>query len=268
MTAAYRQTIAELDDLYPLRAGLERNQLMPKNDPVRAGEASSGNFLEGLWKDFRYALRSMRKNPVFVLFVVLTLALGIGANTTVFTLINTVVLNPLPVRNPDQLAALDRGAIRGTPRTSGSIFPVSYADLKDYQSRNEVFDSLAGYSSARGMTWLNHGASEAVFGELVTANYFATLGLTPGPGTLLLAGGGRRSGRPPRRDPELCRVAETLRRRGGRRGPGTGGEQRRGDRDRRRSTAFHRRDRHLRSRSLAAGGDGRAHVSRTRWRTC
>ena len=58
---AYRQTMAELDDLYPLRAGLERNQLMPKNEPVRAGETSSGSFVEGLWKDFRYALRSMRK---------------------------------------------------------------------------------------------------------------------------------------------------------------------------------------------------------------
>ncbi len=183
--AAYRQTIAELDDLYPLRAGLERSQLMPKNDPVRAGEASSGNFWEGLWKDFRYALRSMRKNPVFVLFVVLTLALGIGANTTVFTLINTVVLNPLPVRNPDQLAALTAGDSRNTANT-GSIFPVSYADLQDYQSRNEVFDSLAGYSSARGMTWLNHGASEAVFGELVTANYFATLGLSPARGRFFL----------------------------------------------------------------------------------
>ncbi len=178
---AYRQTMAELDDLYPLRAGLERNQLMPKNEPVRAGETSSGNFVEGLWKDFRYALRSMRKNPVFVLFVVLTLALGIGANTTVFTLINTVVLNPLPVRNPDRLAALTAGESRNTAN-SGSIFPISYADLQDYQSRNEVFDSLAGYSSARGMTWLNHGASEAVFGELVTANYFATLGLSPARG--------------------------------------------------------------------------------------
>ena len=113
--------------------------------------------------------------------MVLTLALGIGANTTVFTLINTVVLNPLPVRNPDRLAALTAGESRNTAN-SGSIFPISYADLQDYQSRNEVFDSLAGYSSARGMTWLNHGASEAVFGELVTANYFATLGLSPARG--------------------------------------------------------------------------------------
>ena len=87
---------------------------MPKYDAVRAGESSSGNFVEGLWKDFRYALRSMRKNPVFVLFVVLTLALGIGANTTVFTLINTVVLNPLPVRNPERLAALTAGESRNT----------------------------------------------------------------------------------------------------------------------------------------------------------
>src|SRR5262249_41462477 len=126
---AYRLTMAELNDLYPLRAGLERNQVMPKNDVVRAGESAPGNFVEGVWKDFRYALRSMRKNPVFVLFVVLTLALGIGANTTVFTLINTVVLSPLPVRNANGLAAVTAADSRNTSN-SGSMFPISYADLK------------------------------------------------------------------------------------------------------------------------------------------
>jgi predicted permease len=178
---AYRQTMAELDDLYALRAGLERSQVMPKNDAVRLGESSPGNFVEGVWKDFRYTLRSMRRNPIFVLFVVLTLALGIGANTTVFTLINTLVLNPLPVRNANELAAVTAADSRNTSN-SGSIFPISYADLKDYQSGNEVFDSLAGYSSARGMTWQDHGTTQAIFGELATANYFATLGLSPARG--------------------------------------------------------------------------------------
>src|SRR5262245_18107678 len=84
---AYREAMTELEDLYPLRAGLQRNQRTPKHEPVRAGQESVGTFIESLWQDCRYAIRSMRKNPIFVVFVVLTLALGIGANTTVFTLI-------------------------------------------------------------------------------------------------------------------------------------------------------------------------------------
>jgi predicted permease len=178
---AYREAMAELDDLYPLRAGLERSQRMPKRDAVRAGEESAGNFMEGLWKDCRYAIRSMRKNPVFVVFVVLTLALGIGANTTVFTLINTLILNPLPIRNPGELAALAGVDAQNTSK-SGSFFPVSYSDLKDYRSRNVAFDSLAGFISARPLTWLNHGGAQGIFGELVTDNYFSTLGLTPARG--------------------------------------------------------------------------------------
>jgi len=126
--AARRQTLAELDDLYPLRASIERNQRMPKHDAVRVGEPSRGSFAEGLWKDLRYALRSMRKNPVFVCFVVLTLALGIGANTTVFTLINTLVLNPVPVNEPGNLVVIASAGPRNAAQ-SGVTLPVSYADL-------------------------------------------------------------------------------------------------------------------------------------------
>lgn len=178
---AYRQTMAELDDLYPLQAGLERNQRMPKKDIVRAGESGPGNLFVGLWRDVRYAGRSMRKSPLFVLFVVLTLALGIGANTTVFTLINTLVLNPLPVKEPSRLVAVAAADTQNTSK-SEALFPISYADLKDYQSRNQVFNSLAGFLSPRGVTWHNNGNSEGMFAELTTANYFATLGLTPARG--------------------------------------------------------------------------------------
>jgi predicted permease len=178
---AYRQAMAQLDDLYPLRAGLERNQRMPKYNPVPAGDSSQGNFVEALWNDLRYALRGMRKNPVFVLFVVLTLALGIGANTTVFTLINTIVLNPLPARNSNELAAVAAAGSRNTSK-SAPFFPLSYRELKDYQSQNQVFLSLAGFTSPRGVTLQDHGTAEALFGELVTGNYFSTLGLTPARG--------------------------------------------------------------------------------------
>ena len=162
---AYRQAVAELDDLYPMRAELK---------PERRAE----DLADGIWKDIRFALRGMRKNPVFVLIVVLTLALGMGANTTVFTLINTLILNPLAVRDAKELVAVAGGDPK-TSAKSGAFLPVSYADLADYRARNEVFTSLAGYTSPRPMTWQEHGGSEGIFAELVTANYFDTLGLMP-----------------------------------------------------------------------------------------
>ena len=178
---AYRQTVAELEDQYPPRAGTKRYERMPKNEVLHAGQSSSGSLVEGLWKDLRYAARSMRKSPVFVLFVVLTLGLGIGANTTVFTLINTLILNPLPVRHSEELAAV--AALDGqSTAKSRTLFHISYPDLLDYQSHNQVFTSLAGFTSARGVTWLNHGVSQGMFAELVTGNYFSTLGLNPARG--------------------------------------------------------------------------------------
>src|SRR5712691_4920373 len=137
---AYKEVIAELDDMSPLGARLERRQRMPKYDSVPAGDARPGNFLEDLWRDLRYAVRTMRKSPLFVLFVVLTLALGIGANTTVFTLINTLILNPLPVRNSAGLAAVAGAEAKSTSK-SGAPLAISYADLKDYQAGNTVFSS-------------------------------------------------------------------------------------------------------------------------------
>ena len=177
---AYRQTMAELDDLYPIRANLQTQQRLPKHDLAGASE-SGGSFAEGIGKDLRYALRGMRKNPIFVVAVVLTLAVGIGANTTVFTLINTLILNPLPVPRPGELVAV-AGTDTQAFSKSASMFPLSYPDLKDYQAGSQVFSSLAGFTSARPMTLQEHGASEGVFGEFVTGDYFSTLGLMPARG--------------------------------------------------------------------------------------
>jgi predicted permease len=159
---------------------------MPKYDPVPAGEArprsfALGNFVDVLWRDLRYAARTMRKAPLFVLFVVLTLGLGIGANTTVFTVINTLILNPLPVPDSSALTAVGLTKARSTSKSSVPL-PLSYPDLKDYQNRNRVFRSLAGYTSSRPVTRQAAGASEGMFSELVTANYFSTLGIKPATG--------------------------------------------------------------------------------------
>ena len=132
---AYRKAVSELDDMYPLRAELERSQRMAKHNAEPAGYARPGNFMEDLWRDLGYAIRGMRKGPMFVLFVVVTLALGIGANTTVFTVINTLVLNPLPVQRPSELAAVALAEVKSTSKSSVA-FPISYPDRKDYQARN------------------------------------------------------------------------------------------------------------------------------------
>ena len=182
---AYQKALSELDDMYPLREGLERSQRMGKYDVVPAGDVRPGNFMEDLWRDLRYAVRTMRKSPLFVMFVVLTLALGIGATTTVFTVINTLLLNPLPVRSPAELAAIAAAEAESTSKPSVPM-PISYANLKDYQARNEVFRSLAGYTFPRIVTWQARGGSQRMFGELVTGNYFSTLSLSPAMGRFFL----------------------------------------------------------------------------------
>lgn len=182
---ACRRVMAELDDIERLRAGIARHQRAPRFDVVPSGDARRGNAVGDLGRDLRYALRTMRKSPLFVLFVVGTLALGIGANTTVFTLINTLILNPLPVRNASELMGLS-ATDTATSTNSVTSFPLSYADLKDYESANAVFGSFAGYSSPRGVTWQQEAASEGMFAELVTANYFPALGLAPSRGRFFL----------------------------------------------------------------------------------
>ena len=156
--AARRQALAEMESRYPIE-GLRR---LPKYEIPPAGHAPAGSFVEGLWKDLQYAMRGMRKSPLFVLFVVLTLAIGIGANTTVFTVINTLILNPLPVHKMDELVGVAATATQDTSR-SKTFYPMSYLNLKDYESRNEVFTSLAGFADTRPATFEHEGALQGIF---------------------------------------------------------------------------------------------------------
>ena len=175
---ACKNVLSELDDSHAMRK-------RPKHDAVPAGDARPGNLFEDFLRDVRYAVRSLRKSPVFVLFVVVTLALGIGANTTVFTVINTLILNPLPVRNISGLAAVE-AVENGNTSQSAAPFPISYPDLNDYRARNRVFGSLAGYTSLRMLTLQDNGGSERIFCELVTHNYFSVLDLAPARGRFFL----------------------------------------------------------------------------------
>jgi predicted permease len=176
---AYRKAIAELNDVEALRAQERRH--VQRRDSVPAGDTRRRNPFADLWRDLRYAVRTMRRSPLFVTVVVLTLGLGIGANTTVFTIINTFLLNPLPVADASGLAAVGL-AEAGATAKSAPLLPMSYADWKDYDSRNAAFRSFAGYTSVRPVTWQETGAPQQMFCEFVTSAYFSTLGLNPAAG--------------------------------------------------------------------------------------
>jgi predicted permease len=124
--------------------------------------------------DFRYALRTLLKAPAFTIVVVLTLPLGIGANTAIFSLTDQVLLRMLPVKAPEQLVVLDGpGAFRGRTFNNGTLSYPMYRDIRD---RNTVFAGVIARFPA-ALTLLANGQAERVNGELVTGNYFDVLGV-------------------------------------------------------------------------------------------
>lgn len=182
---ALQLALAELDETYPLQPACSRMPQSNKLDVVPPGDPKPANFIEDFWRDIRYTWRSMRKSPAFVVFVVLTLALGIGANTTVFTVINTLILNPLPVPNSSTLVGINAAKVESQSKSSVPL-PLSYQDLKDIQAKTAALGMLAGYSSPHGVTWQSNNTSQGLFVELVTGNYFPTLQLTPAKGRFFL----------------------------------------------------------------------------------
>jgi predicted permease len=132
------------------------------------------------WLDLRYALRTLRKSPAFTLTAILSLALGIGANTTIFTVVNGIFMNPLPIENASELISVH--ALDATPGArSSNLLPMSYLNLKDFRDKNQVFRDLAGFSSpmAFGLSRGSAAVPERAFGEFVTGNYFEVLGIRP-----------------------------------------------------------------------------------------
>jgi predicted permease len=143
--------------------------------------------------DLRYGWRGMRRTPVFTAFAVLTLGLGIGANTTVFTIVNTVLLHPLPVGDPARLAALyDTGSKGAKP--AGARLPLAYANFEDYARQQVCFRGFAAFTPPMVMTLRTDARPERMFGEFVTRQYFDTLGLTPAIGRFFMPGETTNSG--------------------------------------------------------------------------
>ena len=140
-------------------------------------------------QDVRYAIRQLRNTPGFTVIAVLTLALGIGANTAIFTVVNALLLKMLPVKDPQQLVIVGNPAdpnrrSNGTP--SADVF--SYPIYKEFRDRNSVFTGLSAAGTDHHIQVEDAGSSsdEKITGRLVSGNYFTLLGLQPVAGRLFL----------------------------------------------------------------------------------
>jgi len=126
-----------------------------------------------IFKDIQYGVRSLLKRPSYTAIALITLALGIGANTAIFSLVNTVLLRPLPVPHPEQLAE-----VYGTLHKGADYTIQSYLNYKDYRDRNHAFSGLMAYRFAP-MSISHDNHNERVWGFLVSGNYFDVLQVTP-----------------------------------------------------------------------------------------
>ena len=129
------------------------------------------NWLENILQDLRYSFRILGKNPSFTAVAVLTLALGIGANTAIFSVVNAVLLKPLPYPDPDRLAVI----WVTEPSAPGGLFPNTAPDFQDWQAQNQVFEGISAVTTA-GATLTGSGEPLQLRGLSVSPNTFQVLG--------------------------------------------------------------------------------------------
>jgi predicted permease len=128
--------------------------------------------MESLFQDLRYGLRTLVKSPAFTVIAVATLALGIGANTALFSVINGVLLSPLPFPQPDQLVTLHENK----PNFEGGS--VSYPNFRDWRKDNRTFSSLA-LARTYAFSLTGVGQAEQVSGQFISSDFFSVLGVKP-----------------------------------------------------------------------------------------
>jgi putative ABC transport system permease protein len=137
-------------------------------------------------RTFRHSLRSLVKQPLFSAIVVLTFALGIGANSAVFSVVNAVLLRPLPFHNPQNLVALGEFDTRETADPGTEVESISYLDYVDWRDQNKVFEHVAVYTNQSVSTLTDGNEALHVQGESVSADLFPLLGVQPALGRVFL----------------------------------------------------------------------------------
>lgn len=143
-------------------------------------------FLETIWQDVRYSLRNLAKNPAFTLVVVLSLALGIGANTAIFSLIDAALLKMLPVSHPEQLVNFTT-----SNRDFGANYAFAYPAFQRFRENRRVFAGVFAFYDLDKMNLEVNGQGGIAMGQAVSGNYFPTLGVHPALGRMILPADGQ-----------------------------------------------------------------------------
>src|SRR5215510_3081324 len=134
--------------------------------------------MQTFFQDLRYGTRTWLKKPGFTSIAVITLSLGIGANTAIFSLVNAALLRPLPVDRPEQLVSLNNVAL--------NLPAISYPNYRDFRDRNNSFSGMMVYRY-RALGLSVNGVNERVWGYLASGNYFEVLGVKPALGRFFTA---------------------------------------------------------------------------------
>ena len=147
----------------------------------RWSEAEGVNAVDTLWHDVLFATRLLRKSPVFAASAVLTLAINVGVNTAVFSVVNAIVLRPLPVRDGERLVVIASQAT-----SNRTLRGMSFPDVEDYRAAaGDVFEDIAGYSVGFVGIATRGGRPQRVLVTWITGNYFPLLDVTPALGRLI-----------------------------------------------------------------------------------
>jgi len=171
--AAYRAVLVELQDSQLLAQELRYLERLAPVEHV-LGEPKGATMVSDVGQDLRYGLRVLRQHPGFTLIAVVTLALGIGANTAIFSLVNSILLRPLPYHEPDQLVRL----IQASPMLGLTTWGVSQADFAAYREQNRSFETLALLNNG-GVNLTGEGEPERLSTTNVTADFFNVFGVNP-----------------------------------------------------------------------------------------
>ncbi len=158
---------------------------------VEWGDVMAGNFQQ----DLRGGLRMLKKSPGFTFVAVLSLALGIGANTAIFTIINAVFLHPLPVEEPSRLAEVfTHDTITFNANANFQLTGTSLPNYEDYRDQNNVFSGLATVTFPITLNWGGQAEPQQLNASLVSGNFFDVLGVRPYRGRTFLADGDKKIG--------------------------------------------------------------------------
>ncbi len=167
---ALRAAIAELSDQQLLARELRRVERQVPQEPITLGNNRRKNMIADLWQDLRYGARMLRKSPSFTLIAVFTLALGIGANTAIFSVVNAALIRAFPYRDADRLVIVWEKFRLAESNT------VSPANFFDWQEQNSVFEGMAAFADTR-VNFIGGGEPEEIPAQITTADLFSVLGV-------------------------------------------------------------------------------------------